>query len=60
MTRLVVTGVRASYGSTEVLHGVAACSAAPRSLAVDTWGTYAEYQKKTEREIPVFKLTPVD
>ena len=23
-----------------------------------TWSTYAEYQKKTEREIPVFKLTP--
>ncbi|MCW2849220.1 MAG: nitroreductase [Marmoricola sp.] len=29
-------------------------------LAVDTWATYAEYQKKTEREIPVFKLTPID
>jgi deazaflavin-dependent oxidoreductase (nitroreductase family) len=29
-------------------------------LAVDTWSTYAEYQKKTEREIPVFKLTPID
>ena len=29
-------------------------------LAVDTWATYGEYQKKTEREIPVFKLTPVD
>jgi deazaflavin-dependent oxidoreductase (nitroreductase family) len=28
--------------------------------AVDTWPTYAEYQTKTEREIPVFKLTPVD
>jgi deazaflavin-dependent oxidoreductase (nitroreductase family) len=28
--------------------------------AVDTWGTYAEYQKKTEREIPVFKLVPLD
>lgn len=27
-------------------------------LSVDTWPTYAEYQKKTEREIPVFKLTP--
>ena len=29
-------------------------------LSVDTWPTYAEYQKKTEREIPVFKLTPLD
>ena len=29
-------------------------------LAVNTWATYAEYQKKTEREIPVFKLTPID
>jgi F420H(2)-dependent quinone reductase len=27
-------------------------------LAVDTWATYGEYQKKTDREIPVFKLTP--
>ena len=29
-------------------------------LAVDTWSTYGEYQKKTEREIPVFKLTAID
>jgi F420H(2)-dependent quinone reductase len=29
-------------------------------LAVDTWPTYASYQEKTERQIPVFKLTPVD
>lgn len=29
-------------------------------LAVDTWDTYASYQKKTDRQIPVFKLTPVD
>jgi deazaflavin-dependent oxidoreductase (nitroreductase family) len=29
-------------------------------LAVDTWDTYASYQKKTEREIPVFKLTAID
>ena len=29
-------------------------------LAVDTWPTYASYQKKTDREIPVFKLTPID
>ena len=28
--------------------------------AVDTWDTYAEYQKKTDREIPVFLLEPVD
>ncbi len=28
-------------------------------LAVDTWPTYASYQKKTDRQIPVFKLTPV-
>jgi deazaflavin-dependent oxidoreductase (nitroreductase family) len=28
-------------------------------LAVDTWPTYASYQKKTERQIPVFKLTPI-
>lgn len=27
-------------------------------LAVDTWDTYASYQEKTEREIPVFKLSP--
>ena len=29
-------------------------------LAVRTWGTYAEYQQKTDREIPVFKLTPLE
>ena len=29
-------------------------------LAVDTWPTYASYQEKTDREIPVFLLTPVD
>ena len=29
-------------------------------LSVDTWPTYAEYQKKTDRQIPVFKLTPID
>ena len=29
-------------------------------LAVDTWPTYGKYQKKTERQIPVFKLTPVE
>ena len=28
--------------------------------AVDTWPTYASYQKKTERLIPVFLLEPVD
>jgi deazaflavin-dependent oxidoreductase (nitroreductase family) len=28
--------------------------------SVDTWPVYAEYQKKTDREIPVFKLTPID
>ena len=29
-------------------------------LAVDTWPTYASYQEKTERQIPVFKLTALD
>ncbi len=28
-------------------------------LAVATWPTYGEYQKKTEREIPVFVLDPI-
>ncbi|MCW2855338.1 MAG: nitroreductase [Marmoricola sp.] len=28
--------------------------------AVDTWPTYASYQLKTDREIPVFLLTPID
>lgn len=28
--------------------------------AVATWDTYAEYQKKTDREIPVFLLEPLD
>ena len=28
--------------------------------AVDTWPTYASYQRKTERLIPVFLLEPVD
>ncbi|MGY2876810.1 F420H(2)-dependent quinone reductase [Marmoricola sp. URHA0025 HA25] len=28
--------------------------------AVDTWPTYGEYQKKTDRLIPVFLLEPVD
>jgi deazaflavin-dependent oxidoreductase (nitroreductase family) len=27
--------------------------------AVEAWPDYAEYQKKTERQIPVFVLTPV-
>ena len=29
-------------------------------LSVETWPTYAEYQTRTDREIPVFKLTPID
>ncbi len=29
-------------------------------LAVETWATYGEYQKRTDRQIPVFKLTPID
>ncbi len=29
-------------------------------LAVDTWPTYADYQKKTDRQIPVFKLTAIE
>ena len=28
--------------------------------AVDTWSTYASYQTKTDREIPVFLLSPTD
>jgi len=28
--------------------------------AVDTWPTYASYQKKTDRQIPVFLLEPID
>jgi deazaflavin-dependent oxidoreductase (nitroreductase family) len=28
--------------------------------AVSTWPTYGEYQKKTDREIPVFLLEPVE
>ena len=28
--------------------------------AVDTWPTYASYQEKTERQIPVFLLEPID
>ncbi|MFT4265046.1 MAG: nitroreductase family deazaflavin-dependent oxidoreductase [Nocardioides sp.] len=28
--------------------------------AVQTWPTYGEYQKKTERQIPLFLLEPVD
>jgi deazaflavin-dependent oxidoreductase (nitroreductase family) len=28
--------------------------------AVDTWSTFATYQTKTDREIPVFLLTPTD
>ena len=28
--------------------------------AVDTWPTYASYQEKTDREIPVFLLEPVE
>ena len=29
-------------------------------LAVETWPTYGKYQQKTDRQIPVFKLTPID
>jgi F420H(2)-dependent quinone reductase len=28
--------------------------------AVATWPTYGEYQKKTDRQIPVFLLEPID
>ena len=28
--------------------------------AVDTWPTYGEYQRRTERRIPVFLLEPVE
>ena len=28
--------------------------------AIDTWPTYASYQQKTDREIPVFLLEPVE
>jgi F420H(2)-dependent quinone reductase len=28
--------------------------------AVDTWPDYAKYQTKTERQIPVFVLEPID
>ncbi|BBZ60157.1 nitroreductase family deazaflavin-dependent oxidoreductase [Mycolicibacterium monacense] len=28
--------------------------------AVEVWPDYADYQKKTDREIPVFVLTPVE
>jgi len=28
--------------------------------AVETWPDYADYQKKTDRQIPVFVLTPVN
>lgn len=28
--------------------------------AVEVWPDYADYQRKTEREIPVFLLTPID
>ncbi|KUI02095.1 nitroreductase family deazaflavin-dependent oxidoreductase [Mycobacterium sp. IS-3022] len=28
--------------------------------AVDAWPDYAEYQQKTERQIPVFVLTPIN
>jgi len=27
--------------------------------AVEAWPDYAEYQTKTDRQIPVFELTPV-
>lgn len=30
------------------------------ALAVATWDTYASYQEKTDRLIPVFKLTPTE
>ncbi|MCL2542801.1 MAG: nitroreductase family deazaflavin-dependent oxidoreductase [Nocardioidaceae bacterium] len=29
-------------------------------FAVSTWSTYGEYQKKTDRQIPVFLLEPVN
>lgn len=28
--------------------------------AVETWATYAEYQEKTDRQIPVFLLEPIE
>lgn len=29
-------------------------------IAVEQWPTYAEYQRKTERQIPLLLLTPRD
>jgi deazaflavin-dependent oxidoreductase (nitroreductase family) len=49
-------------GATKKTYDVTRVEGAEREdlwkLAVDTWDTYASYQEKTEREIPVFKLTP--
>ena len=51
-------------GATKKTYDVTRVEGAEREdlwkLAVDTWDTYASYQEKTEREIPVFKLTPRD
>lgn len=49
-------------GATKKTYDVTLAEGAEREdlwkLAVDTWDTYASYQEKTDREIPVFKLTP--
>ena len=49
--------VRKSYKA-RVLHGDE--RAEWWRYAVDTWPTYAEYQKKTDRQIPVFLLEPTE
>ncbi len=49
--------VRRTYRA-EVVHGEERTDL--WQLAVDTWSTYASYQERTDREIPVFKLTPID
>jgi deazaflavin-dependent oxidoreductase (nitroreductase family) len=49
--------VRKTY-SVRVLHGDE--RADWWQYAVETWPTYASYQLKTDREIPVFLLTPID
>lgn len=48
--------VTRDYDAREVLGGE---KAVWWERAVEAWPDYAEYQKKTDRQIPVFVLTPV-
>ena len=49
---IVLTSLAGFFGSEELADQAAA-------LMLETWPNYAKYAERTDREIPVFLLTPV-